>query len=84
MRTARVAEKHAAEFGLNTAVEYLGSAQKFFASGGAETVMRGADKLFYNEATNEFGILSGSGKIRSYFKPTNCRAYWEQVTKDLR
>jgi hypothetical protein len=71
-------EKHAAEFGISTAAEYLQSAQRFFA-GEAETFMRGTDKLFYREATNEFGVLSGSGSIRTYFKPSEGRAYFDRI-----
>lgn len=75
--------EHAAEFGFKTAAEYFGAARKFF-GGEAETVMRGTDKLFYNEATNEFGVLGGSGNIRTYFKPTEGRAYWDRIIQGLK
>jgi hypothetical protein len=71
-------EKHAAELGVSTAAAYLESAQRFFA-GEAETAMRGADKLFYRESTNEFGALRGSGNIRTYFKPSEGRAYFDRI-----
>jgi pyocin large subunit-like protein len=77
-------ESHAAEFGFKTNAEYLAAAQKFFAGGEAETIMRGADKLFHDEARNEFGVLSDKGNIRTYFKPFEGRVYWDDILKGLK
>jgi hypothetical protein len=54
-------EKHAAEWGFNTAEEHLGAARSFFGSKETASVARGADRLFYRESTNEFGVISGKG-----------------------
>ena len=73
-------EKHGAEFGVKNAAQYLHAAQKFFGGKGVETAMRGTDKLFYNQATNEFGVLRANGVIRTYFKPQEGRAYFDKIT----
>lgn len=78
-------EKHAAEFGFKSEAEYLAGANALIKGGeGVETSVRAnGDKLFYREATNEFGVLAGDGKtIRTYFKPTDGKAYWlDQIKK---
>jgi RHS repeat-associated protein len=73
-------EKHGAEVGAKTAVEYLRGANALIRGGkGVETFVRsGGDKLFYREATNEFGVLAKDGKtIRTYFKPREGRQYFD-------
>jgi RHS repeat-associated protein len=78
-------EKHGAEAGANTAVEYLRLANDLMRGGpGVQTFVRSSgDKLFYREATNEFGVLASDGKtIRTYFKPEDGRNYWlDQITR---
>lgn len=29
------------------------------------------DRIFYNQATNEFGVVTKDGVIRTYFKPAD-------------
>lgn len=71
---------HGAEFGAKNAAEYLLSAQNFFSSGNLETLARGSDRLFYNSATREFGVVSSAGVIRTYFKAKP--GYWlEQMAR---
>src|SRR5574341_2188349 len=65
-------EKHGAEFGAKTSVEYLRGAQKL-TSGveeGVQTFVRAnGDTLFYRASTNEFSAVSREVVIRTYFKP---------------
>jgi pyocin large subunit-like protein len=71
-------QKHGAEFGFQTADEYLQGARALTSGGkGIETITRAnGDRLFYNAATNEFGVLSKAGVIRTYFKPVEGLDYW--------
>jgi len=77
---------HGSEFGLVSEAEYFALADAFMGGPkGSPTMERTrADGALvrYNEATEEFGILSG-GYIRTYFKPdpaehsfVNNRAYF--------
>jgi hypothetical protein len=77
-------EKHAAEFGYRTPVEYLKGARDLTTTrSGVETFVRGnGDKLFYDSARNEFAVLRQDGILRTYFRPTEGRQYWlEQLAK---
>ncbi len=71
-------QKHAAEFGYKSAAQYLRGAQKLIRGGpGVVSFVRGnGDSLFYRAATNEFGVLSRQGVIRTYFKPVEGAQYW--------
>lgn len=71
-------QKHGSEFGYQTADEYLQGARSLTGGGtGIETFTRAnGDKLFYNTATNEFGVMSKDGIIRTYFKPVEGVDYW--------
>jgi RHS repeat-associated protein len=76
-------QKHGAEFGAKTAVEYLRGANALIRGGiaeGVETFVRkGGDRLFYRESTNEFAVLARDGKtIRTYFKPREGRQYFDK------
>ncbi len=66
-------EKHGAEFGDITIEEYLEMANDLINSD-SETLhtkmSEDGDYLFYDEATNEFLVLSADGYIRTFFKPT--------------
>ena len=56
-------EKHAAEFGYRTPVEYLRGARDLVGRSGVQTFIRAnGDRLFYDAARNEFAVL----------KPTAC------------
>jgi hypothetical protein len=74
-------EKHAAEFGYRTPVEYLKGARDLTGRSGVETFTRSnGDKLFYDAARNEFAVLKPDGILRTYFRPTNGRDYWLSQT----
>ena len=76
-------EKHAAEFGYRTPVEYLKGARDLVGRGGIQTFTRtNGDKLFYDAARNEFAVLKPDGVLRTYFRPKDGPAYWlEQIAK---
>ncbi|HEV2288629.1 MAG TPA: RHS repeat-associated core domain-containing protein [Candidatus Acidoferrales bacterium] len=73
-------EKHGAEFGAKSEGEYEALAKDFLSGpkleGVLEKVRPNGDILRYNPATNEFGVISKSGAIRTFFKPTNGLAYF--------
>jgi Bacterial TSP3 repeat len=70
-------EKHAAEFGYRTPVEYLRGARDLVTRGGVQTFTRAnGDKLFYDAARNEFAVVKPDGILRTYFRPKDGIAYW--------
>ena len=70
-------EKHAAEFGYRTPVEYLKGARDLTSRSGINTFTRAnGDKLFYDTARNEFAVLKPDGVLRTYFKPQEGIDYW--------
>lgn len=74
-------EKHAAEFGYRTPVEYLRGARDLVGRGGVQTFTRAnGDKLFYDAARNEFAVLKPDGVLRTYFRPQNGSQYWRSQT----
>ena len=74
-------EKHAAEFGYRTPVEYLGGARDLVGRSGVQTFTRtNGDKLFYDAARNEFAVLKPDGVLRTYFRPQNGSEYWRIQT----
>ena len=74
-------EKHAAEFGYRTPVEYLGGARNLVGRQGVQTFTRAnGDKLFYDAARNEFAVLRPDGVLRTYFRPQNGSEYWRIQT----
>ena len=75
-------EKHGAEFGYKTSMEYLRGAQQLV-EGGEDVlthVRRNGDTLFYSKAKNEFAVLTGDGTIRTYFRPDEGIEYWYRQT----
>jgi pyocin large subunit-like protein len=78
-------EKHAAEFGYRTSVEYLRGAQSLTAGGeDVQTFARAnGDVLFYNAVMNEFAVLGPEGVIRTYFRPVQGSEYWLRQTGRL-
>jgi hypothetical protein len=76
-------EKHAAEFGYKTPVEYLKGARDLVGRSGVQTFTRtNGDTLIYDAARNEFAVLRPDGVLRTYFKPKDGPAYWlEQIAK---
>ena len=74
-------EKHAAEFGYRTPVEYLRGARDLVGREGVETFTRtNGDKLFYDAARNEFAVMKPGDILRTYFRPQNGRDYWISQT----
>jgi hypothetical protein len=74
-------EKHAAEFGYRTPVEYLRGARDLVSRSGVQTFTRtNGDKLFYDAARNEFAVLKPDGVLRTYFRPQNGSEYWRIQT----
>jgi hypothetical protein len=74
-------EKHAAEFGYRTPVEYLRGARDLVGRSGVQTFTRSnGDRLFYDAARNEFAVLKPDGVLRTYFRPQNGSEYWRIQT----
>ncbi len=75
-------EKHGEEFdGLyQTAEEYEAGAGKVIVSPDAlhKLEAEDGDDVYYIESTNEFVIVSTEGYIRTYFKPTAGKAYFDK------
>jgi len=65
--------RHGAELGARTPQEYEDLADKFLGGPGTasthQCVRRNGDVVRYNPITNELGILSGAGVIKTYFEP---------------
>lgn len=75
---ARHHAKHAHHFPVNNATEYEHSAAHFLIKVKGPTIVecrrKEGDIVRYDTATEEFGVLSSLGIIRTYFKPVPCRA----------
>lgn len=65
--------RHGADFGLSNPPDYEAQAARFLAGrpsqGILEIVRTNGDIVRYNTSTNEFGIITQDGIIRTYFKP---------------
>ena len=68
--------KHRADFGAPTQQHYEILADRFLSaplSGGIKQCIRKhGDIVRYDPATEEYGVLSNQGVIRTYFKPLPC------------
>ena len=75
-------EKHGAEFGgqYKTAEEYETGADKAAQNPNAlhKTEKEDGDDVYYIEATNEFVVVSKDGYIRTYFKPSAGKKYYDR------
>lgn len=72
-------EKHGHEFGDITKEEYLAIANALFTSDEAlRKTESDGDLLFYDVASNTFGVLSEDGYIRTCFKPDDGIEYWNR------
>ncbi|MBQ9518515.1 MAG: hypothetical protein IJR59_01310 [Firmicutes bacterium] len=75
-------EKHGAEFGnaYKTAEEYETGADKAAHDPNAlhKLEKEDNDDVYYVEATNEFVIVSADGYIRTYFKPSAGKKYFDR------
>ena len=65
--------RHGGDFGATSATQYEAMADGFLTgrrqSGVLERVRPNGDVVRFNPATNEFGVVSGDGTIRTYYKP---------------
>ena len=65
--------KHSANLGLKTSAAYEKAASSFLSGKAGRGVLQGTreggDIVRFNPKTNEFGVLSKDGNIRTYFKP---------------
>jgi pyocin large subunit-like protein len=76
-------DKHRGEFGALTEADYAALAEAFCCGSlGAHTEehVRTTDGaiLRYNRVTNEFGVLGSDGYIKTYFKPSAGRGYYQR------
>jgi uncharacterized protein RhaS with RHS repeats len=75
-------EKHKGEFPeFQNAKQYVEGAKNFFESpppGTLTKINSYGDKLFYNPASNTFGVQSANGAPRTLFRPTDGINYWNR------
>lgn len=72
-------EKHGSEFPYDTKEDYLEGANIMMANPNKlhKTEKEDGDDVYYLEETNEFIIISGDGYLRTYFKPSRGKAYFD-------
>ncbi|MDO4187472.1 MAG: hypothetical protein Q4D29_00650 [Lachnospiraceae bacterium] len=72
-------EKHGKEFPYDTKEEYLQGANVMLTSPNKlhKFEKEDGDDVYYLESTNEFIIVSKDGYLRTYFKPTRGKAYFD-------
>ena len=76
--------KHGERLGVKSVDEYLAGARNLIKQehGVEKFVRSNGDTLYYNKLTNEFGVVSPDGYLRTYFKPKQGAKYWDtQITK---
>jgi hypothetical protein len=65
--------RHGSDFGATTATQYQGQASQFLTSARPnevlEKVRSNGDVVRYNPTTEEFGVISANGSIRTYYRP---------------
>ena len=65
--------KHGADFGAKNARDYEAKADAFPLGSKSSTVLdytrSQGDLVRFDPATDEFGVLSASGEVRTYFRP---------------
>lgn len=73
-------EKHGSEFDYNNANEYQDGANDVINNPASlhKTEAEDGDDVYYLESTNEFVIVSTDGYIRTYFKPSDGKAYYDR------
>lgn len=72
-------QKHGAEFGSITKEEYLRLANELINNPDALTKYEeDGDLCYYDEAKNEFLVLSGDGYIRTFFRPDSGIDYFNR------
>ena len=74
--------RHASEFGFSTKEEYLAGAQTFICSNNPQIEVKfreNGDTLLYLASTNEFAVVTKDDIIRTYFKPSSGRDYFDHL-----
>ena len=73
-------QKHGNEFSYNTKEEYEAGASAVINNPKAlhKTESKDGDDVYYVEDTNEFVVLSTDGYIRTYFKPSGGKSYYDR------
>ena len=65
--------RHGADFGAKSAAAYAKQADSFLTGSVSKDVLQkvraNGDVVRFNQSTNEFGVLSSNGSIKTYFKP---------------
>ncbi|MEK6858361.1 MAG: RHS repeat-associated core domain-containing protein [Nanoarchaeota archaeon] len=73
-------ESHGNDFGFTSSNQYLKASQNFLAGKAGKGVLEYTrpigDVVRYNPQTNEFGVKTAQGTIRTYFKPTEGARYY--------
>lgn len=78
-KIARLFERNGADFGAETAQDYLGKVRAFTSRppAGTERAERpNGDVLLYQASTNTFAVVSRDGVPKTMFKPRDGAAYW--------
>lgn len=73
-------QKHGNEFSYNTKEEYEAGASAVINNPKAlhKKESKDGDDVYYVEDTNEFVVLSTDGYIRTYFKPSGGKSYYDR------
>ena len=80
-KVIRLFQRNGADFGAETADDYLAQVQAFTQSppAGTERVERpNGDVLLYQASTNTFAVVSREGVAKTMFKPREGAAYWAE------
>ncbi len=73
-------EKHGSEFDYENADEYLAGANRVINDPNSlyKTEEEDGDHIYYLESTNEFVVVSTDGYIRTYFRPSAGKSYFDR------
>ena len=80
-KVIRLFQRNGADFGAETADDYLAKVRAFTQRppAGTERVERpNGDVLLYQASTNTFAVVSRDGVAKTMFKPREGAAYWEE------
>jgi pyocin large subunit-like protein len=80
-KIVRLFERNGADFGSQTAIDYLAKVEAFTSNppSGTERVERpNGDVLLYQASTNTFAVVSRDGVPKTMFKPRDGAAYWAE------
>lgn len=73
-------EKHGHEFPYDTVEDYVAGANRVIYSSEAlhKFEKEDGDDIYYLEESNEFVVVSTDGYIRTYFRPSNGKSYFDR------